>query len=216
MTALGFAVVGVDVDRFAVNPQLLFRIHVDEATGMTVHAMVLRVQLMIEPQRRTYTDSQSATLGELFGTRDRWKDTLRPFLWTVESIVVPGFTGGVEFDLPVRCSYDVEVISGKYLHALCDGDIPVRLLFSGTVFTRSESGFGVELVDWNLEAEHRLSARLWHDLMDQFYPGQGWIRLSRDSIDTLLRVRAERGITSWDSLVEQLAESFPAPSGVTS
>ncbi len=48
--------------------------------------------------------------------------------------MVPGFTSVTETELPVPCTYDLEVASARYLQALDDGTIPLLLLFSGTVF----------------------------------------------------------------------------------
>ena len=66
--------------------------------------------------------------------------------------MVQGFTGATEVDLPLPCTYDFEVAAAKYLHALRDGDVPLLLLFSGTVFTRGATGFAVEQVPWDCEA----------------------------------------------------------------
>ena len=43
------------------------------------------------------------------------------------------------------CTYDMEVAGTKYLHALApDGEIPLLLLFSGTMFSRESNGAGVD------------------------------------------------------------------------
>ena len=51
---------------------------------------------------------------------------------------VTGVHGATEIDLPITCTYDFEVAAAKYLHSLDDGEIPLVLLFAGTVFTRSD------------------------------------------------------------------------------
>jgi Family of unknown function (DUF6084) len=124
---------------------------------------------------------------------------------------VRGFTGDIDFDLPMPCTYDFEVAATKYLHSLGDGDVPLVLRFSGTVFTRGDTGFGVEQVPWHLEAAHRLPVRVWRDLLDAYFPGGGWIRVDRDTLDALSRYRSERGLTSWE---QALGELLPAPSEV--
>ena len=96
---------------------------------------------MIEPQRRRYEPAEQARLVELFGDAPRWGETLRPFLWTHVGTVVTGFTATTEIDLPITCTYDFEVAAAKYLHGLDDGEIPLLLLFSGTVF-RAATGRG--------------------------------------------------------------------------
>jgi hypothetical protein len=36
-------------------------------------------------------------------------------------------------DLPVGCTYDMEVAASKFLHAIRDGVVPLQFLFSGTL-----------------------------------------------------------------------------------
>ena len=43
--------------------------------------------------------------------------------------------GETEFDLSLPCSYDFHVAANRYLAALDEGQVPLLLLFSGTVFT---------------------------------------------------------------------------------
>jgi len=39
------------------------------------------------------------------------------------------------------CTYDMEVASGKYFASLDGGEIPLALLFSGSVFLGGANGF---------------------------------------------------------------------------
>lgn len=205
VTELAFTVLGAAPEPYAAAPTLRFRLRVTESTGATVHAVALRVQIQIEPQRRGYDDPEA--LCDLFGTPDRWATTLRPFLWTYATTMVPGFTGETDVDLPVPCTYDFDVAAVKYLHALRDGEVPLVLLFSGTVFTRGLAGFGVQRVPWQLEAAYRLPVAVWRSTMDRFFPNSGWIRLDRETLDALTRYRAARGLTSWE---QTLGELLPA------
>ena len=208
MTELSFEVLDARPEEFAAAPHLLFRMRVNETSGAVVHAIALRCQLRIEPQRRPYDPAEQEGLADLFGTPDRYGSTLKPFLWTHATAMVQGFEGSREFELPVACTYDFDVSATKYIHALRGGNIPVVLLFSGTVFTRGASGFAVEQLSWSLEAEHRLPVSVWHQLMDLYFPGSGWIRLDRESIDALARYRTAHGLTSWEQTIAQLV---PAP-----
>jgi hypothetical protein len=126
--------------------------------------------------------------------------------------MVQGFQGSREFDLPVPCTYDFEVSATKYLHALGGGDVPLLLLFSGTVFTRGATGFAVEQLSWSLEARCRLPVSAWQALMDHYFPGSGWIRLDRDLIAVLARFKSERGLMSWDEAIGAL---LPAEVGAS-
>ena len=140
----------------------------------------------------------------MFGETPQWGDSLRPFLWTHVSTTIGKFDGATEFDLPVECTYDFDVAGAKYLHALADGEIPLLLLFSGTVFTRGDSGFAAEPLSWSLEASHKLPVAVWRGMMDLYFPNSGWIRLRRDTLDALQRFRAYRGLPTWDQAFEQL------------
>ena len=137
MSSLGFEVLGARAEPHAAVPTLSLRLRLTEADAQPVHAVALRCQVMIEPQRRRYEPAEQARLVELFGETPRWGDTLRPFLWTHVGTTVTGFTGTTEIDLPIICTYDFEVAAAKYLHGLDDGEIPILLLFSGTIFRQS-------------------------------------------------------------------------------
>ena len=204
MTELAFEVLHVRPQQHAASPHLLFRLRILETSGAVVHAMALRCQLRIEPQRRGYDADKQEGLADLFGSSDRYGTTLKPFLWTHATAMVQGFTGSRDFDLPVACTYDFDVSATKYLHALRDGEVPLVLLFSGTVFTRGVTGFAVEQLSWSLEAPCRLPVSAWRSLMDGYFPGGGWIRLDRETIQALADFRSNRGLTSWEQTVAEL------------
>jgi hypothetical protein len=204
MSTLSFAVVSSRAEPHAAVPTIMLRLRVEEADGFSVHALALRCQIRIEPQRRRYSHDEEIRLYELFGETPQWGDSLRPFLWTHVSTTIGKFNGATEFDLPVECTYDFDVAGAKYLHALAEGDIPLILLFSGTVFTRGGSGFSAEPLSWSLEASHKLPVTVWRDMMDLYYPNSGWIRVQRDTLDDLQRFRAYRGLPTWDQAFAQL------------
>jgi hypothetical protein len=201
---LGFTVVDIAPEPFGAAPNLLARLRVEEATGERVHALALRAQIRIEPQRRRYDDAEERALLDLFGDRTRFAQTLKPFPWLHTSTVAQGFTASTEFDLVLPCTYDFEVAGSTYLHALRDGEIPLLFLFSGTVFTRGASGFSVSQVPWDREARFRLPVRVWRDLMERYFPGSEWLRMHRDTVDALAHFRHVRGLTTWDDAVSTL------------
>jgi Family of unknown function (DUF6084) len=204
MAELSFDVVDVLPERYAAAPNLLARIRVTESTGDRVHALALRAQIRIEPQRRRYDDTEEQALLDLFGDRTRFAETLRPFAWLHASTVAQGFSGSAEIELPLPCTYDFEVSGTTYLHALRDGEIPLLFLFSGTVFTRGTTGFSVAQVPWDCEARFRLPVAVWRDLMQTHFPGTEWIRMRRDTVEALAHHRHLRGQTTWDDVVSSL------------
>lgn len=210
MTALAIEVAGLRVEPWAAQPTLVFELGIDAPDDAPVHALALRCQLRIEPQRRGYSEAEREGLVELFGPASQWGESLRSFLWTNTSLVVPGFRGATKVDLPLACSYDLEVAGSKYLHALRDGSVPLRLLFSGTAFTGPPDAVQMEPVSWSLEAPCQLPVALWREMMDRYFPGAGWLRLRRDTLDALGRAKAERAAASWDELLEMLLREASA------
>ena len=98
------------------------------------------IHIQIEVAKRRYTPEEQAGLRDLFGEPERWGQTLKPLLWTNTSAVVPRFTGEATVDLQVPCTFDFSVATTKYFNGLEDGEIPVLLMFSGTVFYADEEG----------------------------------------------------------------------------
>ena len=157
MAELTFECIDSHPDRYAAIAHLVFRLRITETSGEVVHAIGLRVQFRIEPHRRRYSEVESVLLADLFGETSRWGDTLKPMQFATIAVMVPGFSGSTEIDVPVPCTYDLEVAAGKYFAKLEDGEIPMILLFSGTVFVKGPSGFAVDQVSWASETRHRLA-----------------------------------------------------------
>jgi hypothetical protein len=199
-----FECVGARADPYAASPTLVLRLRITDDSPGGVHAIALRCQLRIEPGRRRYTAVEAELLGDVFGAVARWGDTLKAIQLANLSIMVPGFTGTTEVDLPVPCGYDLEVAAGKYFASLDAGEIPLLLLFSGTVFSRADRGFTVTPVPWDREARYRLPVALWRELIDLYFPGTGWLRLRRDTLRDLLRYKSARALATWDETVERL------------
>jgi hypothetical protein len=204
---LSFAVTGARPERHAAVPILNFRLSVREASGLPVHAILLRCQLQIQPRRRRHAPAEQARLADLFGTPERWGETVRPLLWTQTSLIVPAFEGTVEVDLPLACTYDFEVTSARYVQALESGDIPLLFLFSGTVFEKSGTGFQVTQVPWDKEAGYRLPVAVWRELMDQHFPGCTWMRIRRENRDAIEQFKESRALLTFDDAIEALVRT---------
>jgi hypothetical protein len=204
MSKLTFTVVDVFAEQYAAAPQLTARLRIEESTGEAIHAIALRCQVRIEPAKRRYSQDEESGLLDMFGTRERWFDTLKPFMWMQCSAMVQGFSGITEVDLAMPCTYDFDVTWSKYLHALREDNIPVVFLFSGTVFTRGVSGFGVEQVPWDCESKFDIPVSVWKDMIDHYFPNTGWLRLRRETIDTLAYYKSVRGLTTWEATMESL------------
>lgn len=210
MTEVTFAVVDVFPEPYAVTPVLTARVGIAALGEEPVHAIALRAQIRIEPLRRGYTDHEAAALLDLFGTRDRWSTTQHTFLWQHSGVMVQGFTGTTQVDLPLECTYDVEVTAAKFFHALRDGAIPLQFLFSGTVFTKGQHGFAVTPVPWDREDHYDMPVSVWRALIDLHYPHTGWIRLHHDTIDALVDYKARHALLGLDDTVMALLTAHAA------
>jgi hypothetical protein len=211
MAELTFGCTEARAQRYAATPTLSFHLTIAEATGIRVHAIALRCQIRIEPQRRRYSPDEAQRLHDLFGDTTRWADTLKPIQLTTVSVMVPGFSSLTEIDLPVPCTYDLEVASARYLQGLDDGTVPLLLLFSGTVFLADGDGLSVELIPWSSEASYRLPVSVWRELVDQHFPGSAWLRCSRQTLDALSEFKARNALPTWDATLTALLEGVEAP-----
>jgi hypothetical protein len=166
---------------------------------------------MIDPARRGYRDEDKGRLRDLFGEPERWGQTLRPMLWTHTSVVVPSFTGGTIVELPVPCTFDFNVAATKYFAGLTDGEVPLNLQFSGTVFYVAESGaLQVAQIPWEKEAHYRLPVQVWNQMMEIYYPNTAWLCLRRDAFDRLYRYKVRHGIPTFEQAIERaLPEEGP-------
>jgi hypothetical protein len=204
MPDLSFAVETALPEPFAAAPLLVFKLRVRQTTPVVpIHTVVLRCQIRIEPAKRVYAAGEKERLLDLFDSPDRWGRTLRPMLWTHTSAVLPAFTDDVLADLPVPCTFDFNVAATKYFYALEDGDAPLTLLFSGTVFYEGEEGaLQVAQIPWDREAAFRLPARTWKEMMERYYPNTAWLCLRQDVFDRLYRYKRRRGLPTWEQALE--------------
>ncbi|MDQ6791625.1 MAG: DUF6084 family protein [Candidatus Dormibacteraeota bacterium] len=205
MPDLDFAVEGAELVTFAVAPTLALKLRITDSGEEPVHAVMLDCQVRIEAPRRRYVPAERERLGELFGDPSRWSQTLRSLLWTHVSVNVPPFTGSVLVDLRLPCTYDFNVQVTKYFDSLEDGEVPLTLLFSGSVFFAALGGaLQVERVSWSKEAGYRLPVRVWRDVIDHYYANTAWLNLHKDVFDRLAAYKARRGLPTWEQALEAL------------
>ena len=201
---LRFVCTGSRPEPHAAGPALQLDLRVEDGTGRRVHAVALRVQIRIDPRPRRYTAEETARLTDLFGEPNRWGDTLQPLQLATVPVLTPSFTNSTTVAVNVPLTYDLDIAAARYLHGLDEGEIPLTLLFSGTMFYAGDTGVQLGLVPWHEEAEHRLPVAVWRAAMDEHFPGSGWVRLRRDTLDRLAAFRSAHTMLSWDDAVERL------------
>jgi hypothetical protein len=215
MPDLSFDVEGAEAIPFAAAPQLAIKLAVsNREAGEPIHTIALRCQIMIDPVRRRYTQQDKERLVDLFGEPERWSNTLRPMLWVNASVVVPSFTDATVVDLVVPCTFDFNVAATKYFAGVEDGEIPLNLLFSGTIFYAAESGaLQIAQIPWEKEARYRLPVQVWKQMMDIYYPNSAWLSLRRDVFDRLYLYKVRKGIPTWEAALESLLPDDEPPDG---
>jgi hypothetical protein len=202
---LEFILEGAEVADFAAVPSLVFKLRIENLEGEPVRSVALNTQIRIAATGRHYEAAEQERLLELFGVPSRWKDTLRSLLWTHIVLQVPRFSGSTVVDMPVACTYDLEVVAAKYFYALEEGEVPLEFLFSGTIFYAGEGGrLQTTRISWEKEAEFRLPVRLWKEMMDQYFPNSAWVRLRKDAFDQLYDYKIRKGLPTWEATVEAL------------
>jgi hypothetical protein len=182
---LHFSVDKAQPVRFAAAPMLHFTLRLTEAENQSVHAIALRCQIRIDPAR--------------------WGQTLKSLLWTHAAVVVPPFDGTTTVDLPVPCSTDFNLAASKYFYALEDGEVPLTLLFSGTVFYKdSDQSLQIAQIPWDKDVRFKLPVSVWKEMMDHYYPNSAWLCLHKDAFDRLYQFKSRNGLTSWEAAIEKL------------
>lgn len=217
MPDLRFDVEGAEAVPHAAAPTLHFRLRITDPVRppAPVHGVMLRCQIRIEPARRRYQPGEQDRLLELFGEPQHWGQTLRPMLWTHAGAFIPAFEGSTVVELPVPCTYDFNVGAAKYFYALEDGEVPLCLLFSGTVFHRTpDGGLQAGPIPWDREAAFRLPVRVWKDMMEQYYPNSVWLCLPRNVFDRLYAYKRSRVLPTWEQTLDTLLAAADREVGV--
>jgi hypothetical protein len=206
MPDLSFQIEGAEAVPYSATPLLAFKLRVTNTDpNQLVQSVALRCQLQIETTHRKYDAQEQERLSDLFGAPERWSRTLRAMLWTHADINVQPFQGSTVVDLPVACTFDFNVAATKYFAGLDQGEVPLNLMFSGTIFYESsDAGLQIEQIPWDREAKYRLPVRVWKKMMDIYYPNTAWLCVRRDAFEKLSQYKMDRGIPTWEETIESL------------
>lgn len=209
---LAFAVEGAERVPYAAVPTLRIAVRVTSLGDHEIASIMLDAQVQIAARRRGYDAAERERLFELFGAPAGWSATLRTLLWTRATLVVPAFSQSTVVDLPIACSYDLEVLASRYFDALAGGEVPLELLFSGSVFYRGPGGaLQTTRISWEQEAEYRLPVSVWRETIDGHFPGAAWLRLRRESFEALRDYKSRRALATWDDALDALLSGSGEP-----
>ena len=203
MPELHFQIEGAEAVPHAAAPLIALKLRVGNSPATeTIHAINLRCQVQIEPAKRRYVANEQVKLLDLFGTPERWARTVKPLLWMNTSVAVPRFIGETLVDLQLPCTFDFNVAATKYFHALDSGDIPVTVLFSGTLFYEALDGsLQISQIPWNRESSYRLPVSVWKEMMELHYPNSAWLCLHRETFEQLYNYKVRHGIPTWEQAI---------------
>lgn len=206
MPDLSFLVEGVEVAAHSASPLLVVKLRLtNSGPNDIIHTVALRCQIQLEVTRRKYSPEDQARLRDLFDEPSRWGQTLKNLLWTHTSVVVPSFQGATVTDVPVPCTFDFNVAATKYFHGLAEGEVPICLQFSGTIFYAAPEGdLQVAPISWDKEARFRLPVKVWRDMMETYYPNSAWLCLHKDAFERLYQYKVRRGIPTWEEVLESI------------
>jgi hypothetical protein len=202
--ALELEVLGAEPALHVASPALHFRLRAREPAQREVYMVALSTQVHIDPGLRGHDAATRELLVDLFGSPERWAATTTSVVWARVETLLPSFTSEAEFTLVMPCTYDLEVASAKYLDSLPDGDVPLSFHFSGRIFYRGEDGrLQIVLTPWT-SAVYRMPVAVWRRMIDQHYPGGGFIRLQDDTLRALAGHKARQGFPTFDAAIADL------------
>ena len=206
MPELDFEIVSAEVKPHSAVPTLLFKMLVSNRNeNEEVYAAALKCQVLIEATRRSYDEELKTGLREVFGDPDRWEETVRSLMWMTITIPVSRFRKSAIVDIAIPVCEDHITAAGKYFFTVKKGEIPLAFLFSGTLFFAGpEGGVQITQVPWHKEASYRMPADLWNQMMEIYFPGSRWVKLSSETFNRIYQYKARNNFTSLEECVEWL------------
>lgn len=212
---LDFAVDSAGVMEYAAAPTLRFSLRVTNRAGEPVRNVALATQIRIAAAKRSYDPATQSRLVELFGEPHRWGSTVHSLFWVQVMLLVPAFAGSTIVELPVPCTYDMDVAAARYFHGLIDGEVPLEFFFSGTVFYTSGSGaLQTSRIALDREATYRLPVSVWREMMAHYFPNSAWLRVSKELFERLHAYRARNTFATWDDAVAALLSRAEGAAGM--
>jgi hypothetical protein len=200
-----FTVIGARADTAAASPTVVFSLKVKDPSEREIYTIALSTRVLVDPTGRGYDESAREGLSDLFGPPERMVGSLQSLVWARADVLAPSFTDEAIFELPVACTYDLEVSSAKYFASLRDGVAPLDFHFNGTIFYRGElDRLQLTQVPWSCTARYRMPVAVWREAVAACFARMGWVRLHEETIGRLRRRQAERGSPSLDAIVAEL------------
>ena len=175
---------------YAAAPTLLLRLRVAETTGERCTPSRCGRQVRIEPQRRALRRRRASGAARPVRRRRGGRETLQPFLWTARLDHGPGLhrrrrgrpAGAVHLRLRGRGG-QVPACARRRRGAAASCCSAAPCSPAARPASPSSRCPGT----WRRATGCRCA--VWRDMMDRYFPGSGWMRLHRDTLDALPATR---------------------------
>lgn len=205
MVDLDFAITGAEPVPYAASPLLALKLKVMVSPNAgPINGAMVRCQVQIDVTRRRHDAAERERLRDLFGTADLWDRAVRPLHWAQVTVMVPRFDGATTVDLEVPCTQDLAVAVSHYLDSLEGGTVPVRVLFSGSIFCMHGQSAQILPIPHSHEASFDLPVATWKDLLAAYFPNAVFLPVRRDLYDRLRRIQGQSTAVSVDDVIELL------------
>jgi hypothetical protein len=200
---LAFSVAEAQPLARAAVPTVALRLVAERTAGAPVVSATIGVRVDVAPALRA-NDGASDRLRELFGTPDQWGSTLGTLPWVRTTVLAGAFDERTTLDLLLPGSYDFDVAAVKYADALDGGDLPLELMFSGTMLYEAGGAICAAPIPWDRQASYRLPMEAWRAAMRAVFGESPWVRLRRDRFDRLCDYKARAMLPTLDDAVDAL------------
>lgn len=125
----------------------------------TIESIRLRCQIQVEPARRRYSLAERPRFEALFGPAEQWVNAFRPLPCGNVEQLVPAFVSTTVTRLALP--HELPLTVQHYVAALQEGDVPLLLLFTGTIFYQTENRVQIAPIPWDCEARYRMPLETW-------------------------------------------------------
>ena len=210
MPDLSFGVEKAEAVQFAASPAIDFFLRIDNSPSEElIHTVALRCQVQMEVTRRRYTLPRNSRTCSISSASPAAAGP-----WTLPqtccgptcSLIVASFRSSTVAKMQVPCTFDFNIAATKYFYGLDDGEVPLCLMFSGTVFYADESGaMQVAPISWDKETRFRLPVRVWKEMMNLYYPNTAWLNVRRDVFDRLQQYKMSHAFPGWEQTLRAAA-----------
>ena len=94
--------------------------------------------------------------------------------------------------------------SAKYFHAVKDEMCRYAFSSAAQYFIRLLTGRCRLSRSAGRKKRDFAFRKVWHEMMDHYYPNSAWLRLGRDAFERLYAYKRRHGLVTWEEAIESL------------